>query len=150
MRRRLLQIGCGNFFLCLGLLLPESRSHRTQLAQLVKTQSEFNFDDNPSERGYTRWVAGWRMAASELARRMHFPLGHQVEVWLFGGVRLRGNLHLREDLLFVEEERVRTLSCWWIGSRSPTANWNRASAWITRRHTDTSSQVDCGLFYEHD
>jgi hypothetical protein len=79
------------------------------MAQLVKTQSEFNFDDNPSERGYTRWVAGRRMAAAELARRMHLPLGHQVEVWLYGGVRLRGKLHLREDLLFVEEERVRHL-----------------------------------------
>lgn len=40
---------------------------------------------------------------------MHLPIGHQVEVWLFGGVRLRGQLRVREELLFIEEERVRHL-----------------------------------------
>ena len=34
-------------------------------------------------------------------------LGHQVEVWLYGGIRLRGKLRLQEELLFVEEERAR-------------------------------------------
>ena len=49
------------------------------------------------------------MAAAELARRIGLPLGHQVEVWLYGGVRLRGKLRLREELLFIEEEQVRHL-----------------------------------------
>jgi len=54
-------------------------------------------------------VAGRRVAADELARRMGLPLGHEVEVWLVGGVRLRGKLRLVENLLFIEEDRVRHL-----------------------------------------
>ena len=72
-------------------------------------QSEFDFDDGTGEQGYSKWLAGRRMTAVELARRMNLPLGHPVEVWLFGGIRLRGNLRLREELLFVEEELLRHL-----------------------------------------
>lgn len=32
-----------------------------------------------------------------------------MEVWLYGGVRLRGKLRLREEVLVIEEERVRHL-----------------------------------------
>ena len=49
------------------------------------------------------------MAAAELARRIGLPLDHEVEVWLRGGVRLRGKLHLQEAMLFLEEERLRHL-----------------------------------------
>jgi hypothetical protein len=49
------------------------------------------------------------VAAQELARRIGLPLGHQVEVWLCGGIRLRGKLRLREDILCIEEERMRHL-----------------------------------------
>jgi hypothetical protein len=73
----------------------------------LNTQSEFDFDYPTHELGYTRWVAGRRLAAQELARRMNLPIGHKVEVWLYGGVRLRGQLRLRENVLLVEEERVR-------------------------------------------
>jgi len=38
------------------------------------------------------------------------PLGHKVEVWLAGSVRLRGKLHLQEELLFIEEDSVRHLA----------------------------------------
>lgn len=75
----------------------------------MNSQSEFNFDAGETQRGYTQWLAGRRMAAEELARRIHLPLGHQVEVWLHGGVRLRGKQRLREELLFIAEERVRHL-----------------------------------------
>jgi hypothetical protein len=74
----------------------------------MNTQGEFNFG-SPATDGYTRWLAGRRLAAGELARRMSLPLGHQVEVWLRGGVRLRGLLRLKEDLLFIDEEQVRHL-----------------------------------------
>ncbi len=40
---------------------------------------------------------------------MNLPLGHRVEVWLSGGIRLRGILRLQEEVLFIEEERVRHL-----------------------------------------
>jgi hypothetical protein len=75
----------------------------------VNQQSEFNFEKQRPGAGYARWLAGRRMAAVELARRMNLPVGHEVEVWLLGGVRLRGRLRLREELLFVEEEQVRHL-----------------------------------------
>jgi hypothetical protein len=70
-------------------------------------QSEFNFEASGACDGHARWLEGRRLAARELARQLHLPIGHQVEVWLFGGVRLRGQLRLREELLFIEEERVR-------------------------------------------
>jgi hypothetical protein len=65
--------------------------------------------DQGTEQGYTQWLVSRRVAAKELAQRMNLPLGHQVEVWLYGGIRLRGTLRLREEMLFIEEERVRHL-----------------------------------------
>jgi hypothetical protein len=75
----------------------------------MSAQSEFNFDNGSREDGHSRWLAGRRMLAEELARRIHLPLGHQVEIWLYGGIRLRGKLRLKEEMLFIEEERVRHL-----------------------------------------
>ena len=75
----------------------------------MHNQGEFSFDSGASDRGYVQWLAGRRVAADELARRMGLPLGHEVEVWLVGGVRLRGKLRLVENLLFIEEDRVRHL-----------------------------------------
>jgi len=75
----------------------------------MRNQGEFSFDSGNSDRGYVQWLAGRRVAVEELARRMGLPPGHEVEVWLIGGVRLRGKLRLAENLLFIEEERVRHL-----------------------------------------
>jgi len=71
-------------------------------------QGELNFDSS-AESGYTKWISNRRAAAVELARRMNLPIGHLVEVWLYGGIRLRGELRLQEEMLFIEEERVRHL-----------------------------------------
>lgn len=75
----------------------------------MSSQSEFRFDRGGTEQGYDQWLTGRRVAVEELARRMNLPLGHQVEVWLAGGIRLRGRLQLQEEVLFIEEERVRHL-----------------------------------------
>ena len=75
----------------------------------MSRQKEFNFDADNPEEGYTRWVTSRKIATQVLAQRMNLPLGHQVEVWLLGGVRLRGELRLQEEQLFIEEERVRHL-----------------------------------------
>ena len=75
----------------------------------MNCQSEFNFGDRQGEEGYIQWLASRRVAVKELARRMKLPLGHEVEVWLVGGIRLRGKLRLQEEVLFIEEERVRCL-----------------------------------------
>ena len=75
----------------------------------MNRQSELDFGTSGTDQGYTQWLAGRRVAVEELARRMNLPLGHQVEVWLYGGIRLRGKLRLQKELLFIEEERVRHL-----------------------------------------
>ncbi len=73
----------------------------------MNAQLAFSFGEGEDAAGYATWLAGRRMAAAELARRIGLPLGHDVEVWLYGGVRLRGKLRLKEELLFIEEDRVR-------------------------------------------
>ena len=46
-------------------------------------------------------------AATELAHQLNLPVGHQVEVYLCGGIRLRGRLRLGEEMLFVREKHAR-------------------------------------------
>ena len=72
-------------------------------------QSEFNFDATGTRDGYTRWLTGRSVLAAELARKINLPLGHEVEIWLYGGIRLRGKLRLKEEMLVIEEDRVRHL-----------------------------------------
>ncbi|HYT61509.1 MAG TPA: hypothetical protein VEL06_15135 [Haliangiales bacterium] len=72
-------------------------------------QGEFDFDTEAAGEGYSRWLAGRKLAAVELARRLNLPLNREVEVWLVGGIRLRGKLQLQEEMLFIEEDRVRHL-----------------------------------------
>jgi hypothetical protein len=73
----------------------------------MNAQGEFSFDGEGSDDGHTKWLAIRRIAVGHLARQMNLPLGHQVEIWLYGGIRLRGKLRLQEAQLFVEEDRVR-------------------------------------------
>ncbi len=75
----------------------------------MQSQGEFDFENGAGGKGYTRWLTGRRMVAAQVARRIGLPLGHEVEVWLQGGVRLRGRLSVKEEMLFIEEERLRHL-----------------------------------------
>ena len=75
----------------------------------MNLQSELNFGEDGGDKGYTRWLVGRQVATEILARKMGLPLGHEVEAWLVGGIRLRGKLRLQEETLFIEEERVRHL-----------------------------------------
>ncbi len=59
--------------------------------------------------GHARWLFDRLRAKKALARKLNLPLGHDVEVWLHGGIRLRGELCLKEELLFVENDRVNEL-----------------------------------------
>jgi len=72
-------------------------------------QPEFNFSANLPAIGYDRWRANREALIRDLACRMHLPLGHYVEVWLIGGVRLRGKLMLQEEALLVEEGHEKLL-----------------------------------------
>lgn len=75
----------------------------------MTAQGEFDFDAGGAGEGYARWLAGRKLAAVELARRLNLPLQHEVEVWLVGGVRLRGKLQLQEEMLVIEEGQERHL-----------------------------------------
>lgn len=71
----------------------------------MNPQGELDFNAGGSGEGHSRWRTERRLAAAELARRLNLPLGHEVEVWLAGGVRLRGKLKLQEELLFIPAGR---------------------------------------------
>ncbi len=75
----------------------------------MQLQSEFSFQDGGTDTGYSHWVAVRQMAAHEAAQKLNLPVGRDVEVWLRGGIRLRGKLRLVNDLLFVEEHQVKNL-----------------------------------------
>ena len=75
----------------------------------VSEQGELNLAGSGPTTGLDRWREERRQAQRELARRLGLPLGHPVEVWLTNGIRLRGDLQLTEQLLFVEENSFRTL-----------------------------------------
>lgn len=74
----------------------------------MNAQGELDFDAGSGE-GYGCWLTGHKLAAAELARRLQLPLQHEVEVWLVGGIRLRGKPQLQAEVLFLEEDRVRHL-----------------------------------------
>lgn len=69
-------------------------------------QAEFDFSTGNAGAGCHRWLDQRQQAVAELARQSNLPLNHPVEVWLAGGVRLRGKLQLQEEMLFVPEDRV--------------------------------------------
>ena len=77
---------------------------------VVSQQRELDFSGTQSSSGLERWREERRQAQRDLARQLDLPLGHLVEVWLIGGVRLRGELRLAEHILFAEEDAWRTLN----------------------------------------
>ena len=71
---------------------------------------KIGFGDRGQEKGYAQWVAVRKMAVEEAAQKLNLPIGHPTEVWLRGGIRLRGTLRLANEILFIEEEHVRELA----------------------------------------
>ena len=72
-------------------------------------QGQLDFEATGIEAGHERWVSVRKVAAKELARKINLPLGHMVEVWLRGNIRLRGRLRLKEEILFLEESAANHL-----------------------------------------
>jgi len=89
------------------MLLGKSLETDTQPIQIAAMQGEFNFAREKKADGYAQWLTGRQVAAAELVRKINLPLGHDVEVWLHGGIRLRGRLQLQEEVFFIEEEQMR-------------------------------------------
>jgi len=77
---------------------------------MTHLQGELSFAANGSEEGYTKWVGLRRLAVQAAAEKLNLPLGHPSEVWLRGGIRLRGTLRLANDVLFIEEMRILDLA----------------------------------------
>ena len=75
----------------------------------MELQSEFNFEAAEAEDGYSQWIVVRHQVAQEVGDKLGLPLGHQVEVWLRGGIRLRGRLQLAQELLLVEDQKIRRL-----------------------------------------
>jgi hypothetical protein len=72
-------------------------------------QGEFSFQAGGTDAGYAQWVVVRQMASDEAARKLNLPVGREAEVWLRGGIRLRGTLRLRNEVLFIEESQFRNL-----------------------------------------
>lgn len=72
-------------------------------------QNTFDFDANKGQEGFTKWIETQHRGAVEIAEKLGLPLNHPVEVWLRGGIRLTGKLRLAQELLFIEEHKIREL-----------------------------------------
>jgi len=77
---------------------------------MSELQGELGLAGHDPEEGYTQWVALRQLAVEAAAQKLNLPLGHPTEVWLRGGIRLRGTLRLANEVLFVDEERIRQLA----------------------------------------
>jgi hypothetical protein len=70
-------------------------------------QQEFDFSKAVHAPAPIDPVDTWREARKrellELSKALGLPLGKRVEIWLKGGVRLRGTLRLREETLLHAE-----------------------------------------------
>ena len=80
------------------------------LAAMAQLQGELSFADNGANEGYTKWVAVRQLAVEAAAQKLNLPLGHPTEIWLRGGIRLRGILRLANEVLFIEEKRILDLA----------------------------------------
>jgi hypothetical protein len=58
---------------------------------------------SPNKDGLNQWHAERDAAAQSAAAELGLPVGRSVEIWLRGGIRLRGVLRLRDTVLVLEE-----------------------------------------------
>ena len=71
----------------------------------VDQQPEMDFGASLPRDGLEQWREQRRAMTKRLGQELGLPLDREVEVWLTGGVRLRGRLRLREEMLFIETPR---------------------------------------------
>ena len=85
------------------------------LARLYPGRAQWTSKGNSTSRPTTGKRAiqgGWRGAGyrpRSWRGESIYLIGHQVEIWLYGGIRLRGKLRLKEEMVFIAEDRVRHL-----------------------------------------
>jgi hypothetical protein len=64
---------------------------------MADAQPELNFSSG-SEKGWHDWHNARRYQLEQLGISLGIPIGHICEVWLAGGIRLRGKLRMKEDI----------------------------------------------------
>ena len=64
-------------------------------------QAEFNFAATPPivADGLLAWREQFQRQQTELGKALGLPIGSEVEVWLQGGIRLRGHLNFAGENL---------------------------------------------------
>ena len=65
----------------------------------MQGELDFNRPIQQNADGIEIWRKQRAAQTLELARKLGLPIGRNVEVWLRGGVRLRGRLRLQEETL---------------------------------------------------
>lgn len=70
-----------------------------------QAQQQLDFFSSNATDGYNVWVQQRHAKVNEWAQQLGLPLGHTVEIWLRGGIRLRGRLLLREEKIFIPATR---------------------------------------------
>jgi|SRR6476660_9652703 hypothetical protein len=68
-------------------------------------QLPLDFGSARSDDGFQGWLNERRRALTEIAQKLHLPLGHPVEIWLKGDIRLSGRLELADPPLIVPPDR---------------------------------------------
>jgi len=70
-----------------------------------EAQQQLDFFSAKTADSYGAWIQERRAKITQLAQQLGLPLGHVVEVWLRGGIRLKGRLLLHEEKIFVPAVR---------------------------------------------
>jgi lysophospholipase L1-like esterase len=70
-----------------------------------QAQQQLDFFSANAPDGYNAWLQERRAKITQFARQLGLPLGHFVEIWLRGGIRLKGKLLLREEKIFIPAAR---------------------------------------------
>jgi hypothetical protein len=83
---------------------PDRKMATSNMNELSTHQIELDFGIDRDESGFNQWRLQREQEVRQLSAQIGFPLGHQVEVWLRGGIRLRGCLQLREHGLFIQDK----------------------------------------------
>lgn len=78
---------------------------------MSKKQIEFDFQNSQPVPNTTDGLVEWRVqrerAMNRAGRQLGLPLGHRVEVQLVSGIQLRGVLTLKDELLFLDTNKIR-------------------------------------------
>ena len=68
-------------------------------------QQQLDFFSPKPVDGYAVWIQERQAKINQWAQQLGLPLGQTVEIWLRGGIRLRGRLLMREEKIYIPAAR---------------------------------------------